>query len=88
MPVEGWVPGVSRSFPLWQPAPRLGNTNMAATIEQPSHEISQKEEVKQAPIILKNISEERMGREAWAEKQAERKLYNRKMLHKGNSTCH
>jgi len=61
---------------------------MAATIEQPSHEIPQKKEVKQAPITLKSISEERMGREAWGEKQAERKLYGRKMLHKGNSTCH
>ena len=47
---------------------------MATTIEQPSQETPQKKEVKQAPITLKNISEERIGREAWEEKLADRKI--------------
>ena len=61
---------------------------MAATIEQPSQETPQKKEVKQAPITLKNISKERIGREAWGENQLKEKSYDRIMLGKGNSTCH
>ena len=52
---------------------------MAATIEQPSQETPQKEEAKQAPITLKNISEERIGREAWGENQLKEKSYDRIM---------
>ena len=55
---------------------------MAATIEQPSQETPQKEEAKQAPITLKNISEERIGREAWGENQLKEKSYDRIMLGK------
>ena len=55
---------------------------MAATIEQPSQETPQKEEAKQAPITLKNISKERIGREAWGENQLKEKSYDRIMLGK------
>ena len=82
------MPGVSRSFSFWRTAPSLNNTPMAATIEQPSHEIPQKEETKQAPITLKNISKERIGRDAWGENQLKEKSYDRIMLDKGNFTCH
>ena len=55
---------------------------MAATIEQPSQETPQKEEANQAPITLKNISKERIGREAWGENQLKEKSYDRIMLGK------
>lgn len=48
LPVGGWAPGVSRGFTFWQSAPSLNNASMATTIEQPSQEIPQKKEVKQA----------------------------------------
>lgn len=32
------MPGVSRSFHFWQPAPRLKNAFMAGTMVQPSHD--------------------------------------------------
>ena len=88
MPVGGWAPGVSRGFTFWRSALSLNNASMAATIEQPSQETPQKEEANQAPITLKNISEERIGREAWGENQLKEKSYGRIMLGKGNSTCH
>ena len=34
----GWVPGMSKGFHFWQPAPRLNNAPMAGTTLQPSHE--------------------------------------------------
>ena len=45
----GWVPGVSKGFHFWQPAPRLNNAPMAGTTLQPSHE----------PVTLKNQWKER-----------------------------
>ena len=32
------MPGLSRGFHFWQPAPRLNNTPMAGRTPQPSHE--------------------------------------------------
>ena len=34
----GWVPGMSKGFHFWQPAPRLNNAFMAGTTLHPSHE--------------------------------------------------
>ena len=34
----GWVPGMSKVFHFWQPAPRLNNAPMAGKMLQPSHE--------------------------------------------------
>ena len=34
----GWVPGMSKGFHFWQPAPRLNNAPRAGTTLQPSHE--------------------------------------------------
>ena len=50
----GWVPGVSKGFHFWQPAPRLNNALMAGTTLQPSHEPPHTRDKKQAPVTLKN----------------------------------
>ena len=39
---HSWVPGVSRGFYFWQPAPRLNNAPMAGATAQTSHEPPQK----------------------------------------------
>ena len=49
---RGWVPGVSKGFHFWQPAPRLNNAPMAGTTLQPSHEPPRTRDKKQAPVTL------------------------------------
>ena len=58
----GWVPGVSKGFHFWQPAPSLNNDPMAGTTLQPSHEPPRTRDKKQAPVTLKNQWKEREKR--------------------------
>ena len=50
----GWVPGVSKGFYFWQPAPGLNNAPIAGTRLQPSHEPPRTRDKKQTPVTLKN----------------------------------
>ena len=56
----GWVPGMSKGFHYWQPAPRLNNAPMAGPTLQPSHEPPRTSQ-KQAPVTTKNCWKEREG---------------------------
>ena len=60
----GWVPGVSKGFHFWQPAPRLNNAPMAGTTLQPSHEPprTRDKKKKQAPVTLKNQWKNKKGK--------------------------
>ena len=49
----GWVPGVSKGFHFWQPAPRLNNAPMAGTMLQLSYEPPRTRDKKQSPVTLK-----------------------------------
>ena len=49
----GWVPGVSKGFHFWQPAPRMNNAPMTDTTLQPSYEPPHTRDKKQAPVTLK-----------------------------------
>ena len=57
----GWVPGVSKGFHFWQPAPRLNSAPMAGTTLQPSHEPPRTRDKKQAPVTLKNQWKNKKG---------------------------
>ena len=55
------MPGMSKGFHFWQPAPRLKNAPMAGTTLQPSHEPPRTSDKKQAPITLKNSAKKKGG---------------------------
>ena len=58
----GWVPGMSKGFHFWQPAPRLNNAApMAGTTLQPSHEPPRTRDKSRHPSHWKTV--ERKGRE-------------------------
>ena len=59
----GWVPGMSKGFHFWQPAPRLNNAPMAGTMLQASHEPPRIRDKKQVPVTLKRQWKEKKGGE-------------------------
>ena len=56
------MPGMSKGFHFWQPAPKLNDASMAGITLQPSHEPPHTRDKKQAHITLKKQWKEKRGK--------------------------